>query len=271
MELDALEKLQEAAQIEQLLAAIKDGAPAAPVPHGFELRSLEKYYPVRDRFRGSLKTTQVATFTGYLRTWESTCPVFINPERMEAAAYLDLGDANKPGHCGHSAGLSLTKTAPYIALLKLSSAPRNSQREAVELIEDHWDHWRALREDGSEIPLEKALAALRRVNIKARRDSDHSVGNLSQTRSTLESVEASSEQGIPHRLVFRCKPYQDLSERDFICRVGISPQEDECLIIIKPIGLEAHAEAMADEFAELLKTELADTSSPLYIGTFNPA
>ena len=57
---------------------------------------------------------------------------------MSAAAILNFGTTDAPGHCDSKATVKLDQTAPYTALLEIVNK-RLTQRELAEFIED----WRS--------------------------------------------------------------------------------------------------------------------------------
>lgn len=78
----------------------------------FSLHSLEKYQDERTRFRGKFTTEGLKDFTDYVSVRaEDGTPVFIDRDGMAARCYLDIGDAVSPGHCDHSATLTLPQDA----------------------------------------------------------------------------------------------------------------------------------------------------------------
>lgn len=241
------------------------------VPNGVNLENVEYSLAGRTRFRGKLATDSIPDFVTYVKQRKGGHG-FIDTAKLGATVFFNLGDAEKPGHADHTARLTLQATPAYLAMLN-AGGKAFSQRDALDFIED-WAHIigaHNVSDDGafSPIPLARAIAAIRKVKIKAESTSEQTVGNFQQTNSVLESVLASSDEGLPDVLSFKTEPYLGLPERIFHLRVSVSTTGREPSLRFRVIALEQEQDEIAKQFKSLLLGEVGDAAS-MTIGTFSP-
>jgi len=241
------------------------------IPTGVSLQSIEGHLPGRTRFRGRLTTDSIPDFVTYVKDRKGGHG-FIDTSKLGATVFFNLGDAVDPGHADHTARLTLQATPAYLAMLA-AGGKAFSQRDALDFIED-WAHVigaHNVSDDGafSPIPLPRAIAAIRKVKIKAESTTEQTEGNFQQSRSVLESVAASSDEGLPDVLSFRTEPYLGLPERTFHLRVSVSTTGREPSLRFRVIGLEQEQDEIAKQFKALLLGEVGDAAS-MTIGTFTP-
>lgn len=274
MDKSAIEAIQESsaaaakATQEQIPAGI---AHLVAVPNGVDLRNLEAALAGRTRFRGKLTTTSIPDFVSYVKA-RSGGHGFIDTDKLGSTVFFNLGDAINPGHADHTARLTLQATPAYEAMLA-AGGKAFSQREALDFIED-WSHLigaHQVSDDGvfTAIPLARAIAAIRRVKIEAKATTENTEGNFQQTRSVLESVSASSDEGLPDVLSFLTDPYLGLRARAFKLRVSVSTTGREPSLRFRVIALEHEQDDIAKEFKALLLNEVGDAAT-MTIGTFTP-
>lgn len=265
---DAIEKLQESHVAIAFTEALEFGRSAVAIPQDFKVTDLEPYMPNRLRLRGTFATHLIADFCSYIAA-RSSSSVFINPENMQATALFNIGTVDNPGHCDDKASLKLQKTAAFKAFCERSS--RMDQKTAAEWMEDWRDHISAYGSGGEKLEIAKAISAIRRIKVEASQTADHSVDDMASARSLMETVEAKSEHGLPHRLVFTCEPYHGLGEFSFQVRLGVSHSERGCTVLMQNVQMEAMSEAMADKFQDLLEERLGDNPGhTTHIGTYLP-
>ena len=273
MDKTAIEAIQEssAAAAEATQAQIPPSiSHLVAVPKGVTLQNVEAQMDGRTRFRGNLTTSSIPDFVSYVKARERG-QGFIDNDKLGATVFFNLGDDDDPGHADHTARLNLQATPAYLAML---GGEVYSQRDALDFIED-WSHVIvALREDDEspphEIPLARAIAAIRKVKIEAKATTETTEGNFQQSRSVLESVAASSDEGLPDVLSFKTVPYLGLNERTFHMRVSVSTAGREPSLRFRIIGLEQEQEEIAQEFKALLLREIGDAAT-MTIGTFTPS
>lgn len=244
--------------------------PSIVLHKDFEVKDIEIINQFRYRYRGTFFTKCLNAFGDYAETYKSETQqaVFINAKSMNARLVLNLGNDEQPGHCDHAAIIELEKTAAYNALLKIVDS-RQGQREIAEFIED-WHHClSAQAEDEQNIPIVKALQAVRSITIEAVKKQDNDVRNFGATTTGMESIDAKSKHTLPAKFLFTCEPYSGLKMRSFELRLSII-SENTPKMILRIIREQEHEEAMADEFQQLIKTELTDKSPEVktYIGLF---
>ncbi len=274
MDKSAIEAIQESAAA--AARATQEQIPAGighlvAVPNSVTVRDVEHALAGRVRFRGKLTTDSISDFVAYVRE-HAGGHGFINTTKLGATVFFNLGDAEKPGHADHTATLLLTPTAAYTAMLA-TGGKAFSQRDALDFIED-WAHLigaHNVSDDGafSPIPLARAIAAIRKVKIKAESTSEHTENNFQQSRSVLESVAASSDEGLPDVLSFKTEPYLGLPERTFHLRVSVSTTGREPSLRFRVIALEQEQDEIAKQFKALLLSEVSDAAT-MTIGTFTP-
>lgn len=241
------------------------------VPESAKIVDLEPYFDLRRRFRGTFKTESITAFANYCHDnvrEDVAAGCYVDSERMQAQAVMDLGNPHVAHHGDHTAVLSLKKTAAYSALLALNESTL-SQKALAEWMEDWLPHLAARRDLETTLPITQAIANIRHVTIKATSQRDSVESNYSSTRSGLEQIDADSEQRpLPAFLEFTCIPYHELEERTFMVRVGLLTGNDDPAFRLRIIQLEQQQEDMADEFAGILKSAI-DGSVPVTIGTLN--
>lgn len=270
---DAIEAINEGTGIYQasqaLAAAFKDKAVVA-LPDKFTEHDLERYLPNRRRARGVMTTDNLASFTDYTKAHaEPGASVFVDAEHMQAVAVLNLGTPDAPGHTDNRAKLCLKRTAAFTALLAHANANGRgmTQTAASEFLEDWPEHIKCFNSEG-EISPPKAIAALRKLSIEAMRKLESSEQSLSASRSAFESVQATSSEPIPTTIYFKCVPYQDLSERLFVLRLGVLTGGDKPSITLRIVKAELHNEEMAQELARLTDDALSG-SFPVLLGEYS--
>jgi uncharacterized protein YfdQ (DUF2303 family) len=230
---------------------------------------LEKFRPLRGRFRGDFLTRRIDDFVSYtVGKADMGAECFVWPDDMTAKAVLNLGDINKPGHADNTATIKLKTTAAFDAIKSMDGKTR-TQQQLAEWLEDWRDNIQGLTSDEQGLSPSKVIAAIRRITIKANSSSDHTEGQLGRTRSAMEQVEASSNsEPLPSFILFRCEPYTGLTERTFILRLSLRFDEEKPLLALRIIRPEQHEEEMAEEFATLLQQQFGD-QLPVTIGNFS--
>lgn len=239
--------------------------------HDGALVSLEKLNEGRSRFRGSYTSDSLESFAEYVKsnaTADAPAAGFVNAEQMSAKVFFNLGDESDPGHGDWTATLQLKPTPEYAAMLA-ANGRKAEQRAMVEWIEDWSSNISAIQKDGSVITMAKAIAAIRKLTIKATSESTHQDKDFGARRSAIEDIEASADEGIPYALSYIVTPYTGLSQRTFTLRLSVLTGGDKPQLVLRPIGLESAIEAIADEFRKVLTSKIGDAAT-LHIGNFTP-
>lgn len=274
---EAITELQTGAAIAHAQAAMRDHDTTdhlVSLPSDFKVHDLEQYLPHRRRARGTMTTEALASFAGYFTTHaEGGATVFVDKDAMKAVGVLNLGDSAEPGHADNKAILALKSVAAFDALRKVANGHAQTQAAVAEWVEDWQDLIGCFNHPdgealGDRVPTHRAIAAIRAITIEAARKVESEEGQLSASRSAFESVKASSKHTLPTHIYFKTEPYVGLAERTFILRLGILTTFDKTAIVLRPVKMEEHQQAMAEEFAANVTGALSDTKYPVLIGTY---
>lgn len=271
MDKSAIEQIQQGQTVETLNEQLTLKAFAVPMlaaPDNYTVHDLESKLPGRVRYRGKFETRLPESFINYCADHDTVGAVcFVDPERMNAVAVLNLGTEDSPGHADFTATLNMKQTAEYVSLLE-HNGQRLSQRKLAEFVED-WQHCvAALDAEGKPVNLARAIMAIREMSIEANSKRESEVGDFRGSRSALESVEAKSKHELPNALVFTCTPYNGLKARDFELRLSVLASKEDPQLVVRIKRLEAIQEAMGKELAELIEDAGSDLDMSVTIGTF---
>lgn len=248
---------------------IKMGAPAIALPKDFSLHSLEKYRPSKNRFTGHFVTSRTASFVAYHLVHGASVDLFVDPSAMSATAIYDLGDKFIPGHCEHSASLTLQPTAELSAYMAVVNNT-HSQRFLAEWIEDWRDCVTAIDEDDATIPIKQLISTIRNITIEGVAKRDNEEGNFSSKKTAIESVEAKSSVGkLPKILKFTCVPYKGLPGQSFAFRLSIKTGTEKPSFSVYRVQGELEDENTAEAFCQLINGCLGGEAR-IYHGKFNP-
>lgn len=269
MDKSAIEQIQKAeatATSNKAIAEVGALVPVIALPCEQQLHNMEKYLAGRMYFRGEYKTTAVKDFVKYGQQHQSEgAQCFVDPERMAACAFFNLGDEKTPGHGDWQAKLAMQKTAPFRALLSIDGEPK-SQKTLAEWLEDWRDYVVAFNSEGEAVEIAKAVAAVRRLTIESSRKEDHDTQDFRQSRSALESVEARSDHGLPAGFRFECEPYLGLALRSFEVRLSILTGGDAPKLTARIRKLELQEQEMGQELCDKLESEFEMTTQ---MGSFS--
>lgn len=246
------------------------------LPNDYTIHDLEQYRPGRRRFRGTLRTDSLGDFVGYVTRRATDAvgnvPGFINAEKLSSTVLFNLGDVEQPGHADDTAVLTLQPSAPYAALTQVNGR-QLAHKDALDWLEDWADNLSYLGADESGAPVSiaasVALAAIRKITIRATAEKTSSQENYRATRSALEDVETRGAAQLPAEVLFQCTPYAGLPARTFRLRLAVLTSTDKPVLVLRVRNLEAEKEAIAQDFKRALLTDLEDVAT-LTIGTFIP-
>lgn len=272
----AIQAIQESSGINAAVNAVElalQGNDAVALPDSFAVHDLENFRPNRRRARGTMSTSVVESFFKYTKEHkENGASIFVNPDDMTATTVLNFGNPDKAGHCDNLAQLKLKKTAAYVALITHATGQRLTQTQAAEFFED-WvgvvDVVEFFGDDGGVIESKKAIAALRKLTIESMHKLEASEQKLGATRSTFESVQASSSESAPTNVMMSFKAYESLEPREFNLRLSIITGGDKPAITLRIQNHELHQEQMAKELERIIAAEFKGTEIPVFLGTYN--
>jgi len=271
MDRSAIEQIQQTNTTEVLNAEIDKnelGMPILVAPENYRIHDLESKLTGRIRYRGKFETRIPESFISYCADHDVVGAVcFVDPESMNAVSVLNLGTESTPGHADFTATLNMKRTAEFTALLEVNGR-KVAQRTLAEFIED-WQHCvAALDNEGKPVNLARAIMAIREMTIEAKSKRESEVSDFRGTKSSLESIEASSKHALPAALLFNCVPYNGLQARDFELRVSVIASSEDPQFTVRIKRLEAVQEEMGKELADLIEDAATDLDMAVTIGTF---
>jgi Uncharacterized conserved protein len=234
---------------------------------GSDIKSTEHLGEGRSRFRGKLTTDSLDDFVTYTKDHPGGHG-FVDAENIAAKVFFNLGETEAPGHGDWTAMLKLKPTAEYAAMLKVLGN-RLSQRDMIDFAEDWSGNITAIAADGAQINVSKALAAVRKLTIKATAEATHTEKDFGARKSSLEEIEASADDGLPYGFGFTATPYAGLAIRSFTLRLSILTGGDKPQLVLRAIALESAQEAIAQEFKRKLQDGIG-SDARLYLGSFTP-
>lgn len=245
----------------------------------YTVNDLEEFQNGRNRARGLLKTPSFEDFKSYVLNCAPTlaedeslkvqflAPVFVDHKNVSATAILNFVENGfSQGHCDHKALLQLEPTVVWSKLNALKDR-KLSQRDFAIFLEDWVSVLEITDADGNVIGGAQALAAVRNMKIDSTVSSDHSVGNLSESRSRFEQVEARSKEDFtPAYFKIRNSAYFGLDERLIVLRLIVNTNEDKPTFSIQIVK----EELLLDEIIQDFKAKVIELlpENPVRIGTF---
>lgn len=246
------------------------GHTLAVLPDSCSMHNLERYQAQRDRFRGSLHSHSLKAFSAYVERHiggedDTFSAGFVDQDAMSATVIFNLGTPDEAGHGDDRATLTLKPTAAYKALAEVVGRSL-SQQQLAEFLEDWTPHITA---SAGELQLNTptAINAIRNMSIKAIAEVNTQVGDLSNRRSAMEEIEARSLETLPTTFVFTAKPYDPLSVADITLRLSVITGDKAPVLKLRWVGQEAQQEAFAEEFQQVLASEIGGFVH-LTIGTY---
>ncbi|MGX5913917.1 DUF2303 family protein [Aliidiomarina sp. Khilg15.8] len=273
LEAKAIELLQQSSVSERLNLEVANRADfeALAVPESFRLTSLESFQAQRNQFRGGYQTNSIGSFTTYTAAkaddYEHEAECFIDAEDISAKAFFDIGTLEQPGHCRHVARVKLEKTSAYQALLRVNGSLM-SQRDMSDFLEDWIPNLQAFDSAGEIIQIKRAIGAVRQITIDAVRKVESEVGDLNESASLMERIDASSKDTMPAVFIFSCEPYNGLDERRFELSLGVRTSGDRPALVLRILRLEAEQELIANEFQCKLEENFKGAKVNTFIGSF---
>lgn len=237
--------------------------------HDYKIEDLEEFQEGRNRSRGTLKTPSFEDFKSYVlgASESGPAPVFVNHKNILAVAILNYSQAGfVQGHCDHQAVLQLESTVVWSKLNQLKDNKLNQKRFAT-LLEDWASVFVATTELGEVINIGEALNAVRNMKVGATATKDSQVNNTSESKSTLERVEASATIGkLPSYFEITDTAYVGLDEKTIKLRLLVNSSEGEPTFALQIVKEELLCNEIVQEFKEKVIALLPD--NPVRIGTF---
>lgn len=234
--------------------------------HNGDAKSLEPLLEGRTRFRGIYTTDSIDAFASYVTDNKGDNAGFIDVDSMSAKVFFNLGTVEKPGHGDWTGLLKLRATAEFQAIMGINGK-KLTQRDLIDWMEDWGTHIVPLDRDGAPINPGKAVAAIRKLTIKASSEQTHQEKDFGARRSAIEDIEATADEGIPYALGFAAVPYAGLKNRSFTLRLSVLTGSDKPQLVLRIVGIESANEAIAEEFRATLTERIGD-SARLLLGSF---
>ncbi|ANB27201.1 hypothetical protein A6F57_19670 [Alteromonas stellipolaris] len=281
---DTLLELQKSELNKQLNSQLLDTAalfqeeaiPAMLVPENFSVVGFENRLEHRTRFRGLFSTEDIKSFVAYVTDYVgdetplyANSQVFVNGDSMSATAILNVGDLIVPGHCDHTAKLSIPKTAAFKALQSVCGH-RQGQQELSDFIEDWKDRITVEGMSGEQMNLSVAINAVRTVTVERVREIESSIDQFENSASVMEREAAKNKKDLPAYINFTCVPYAGLSEVTFKIRVSMLTGDVRIGFTLRVVGQEEHDEQIAEEFKQKININLNELPVEVFIGGFKP-
>lgn len=238
------------------------------VNDNYKVSDLEKFQHGRNRARGVLNTPSLEDFKTYVLDAQfENAHVFVDHKNVSATAVLNYSqDLHPQGHCDHLAILKLESTVVWSKLNSLKDR-KLSQRDFAVFIEDWVSVLEITDADGNVIGGCQALSAIRNMKIDASVTVDNSVGNLSESRSRFEQVEArSKDEFTPAYFKIRDSAYLGLDDRLIVLRLIINTNDEKPVFSMQIVKEELLCNEIVQEFKEKVIELLPE--NPVRIGTF---
>lgn len=246
------------------------------MPSDFTLQSTERFHDNPLRFRGHFETPSIADFIDYAnKNSNGSSQVFTErgnqagaAKKMTAKAVFDFGSVAIPEFGEHNATLEIPPT-PDFERFVLAPNKEYDQRTLIHLIEDLGPSASFTHEDddGDHVSINYAegVAAIREVKITKISDHEHTQGDMKQSRSALDSVEATSKRGMPSGILFEGIAYEGLPVVTLWARLALHPGGDKPTFTLRIPRLEAMMLKAESDLRDVLRTKLL---TPVLVGTF---
>lgn len=251
----------------------------AAIHEKYNVMDLEEFQVGRNRARGILSTPSFEDFKSYVLNLTSTlaedenvivkalAPVFVDHKNMCAIALLNFHQSGyAQGHCDHKAILQLEPTVIWKKLQNIKDR-KLSQRDFAVFLEDWVSVLEITDADGNVIGGAQALAAVRNMQIGASVKVDAAVGNLTESRSRFEQVEArSNDAATPAYFKIQDPAYIGLDSRLIVLRILINTNDDKPVFTLQIVKEELILDEIVKEFKGAVLELLPE--NPVRIGTF---
>lgn len=257
---EAIQRIEQLSQAAHAMPATK--IPAVLAPDGAQVIDLEKYQEHPARLRQVFKTERIDDFVKYVvnHAGDEYPTVYVAPTGDSAEAILDHGSSVAPEWGQHRAKLALVKTREYQALEGLCAQPR-SQQDLIDYLED-WalDGLVECLVNGEPVGASAAIAAVRRVDLKATEQATHVQDNFSASRTAIEQIEARGAAGsLPGHIKLMAPMYVGTGQRDIYARIGVRAGKDgQPAFGIRVMQLDKLVEEVAREVEQTLIDKLRD-------------
>lgn len=245
--------------------------PVIVLPGETTVHDLEKYLTRPVRMRRQFLTERLPDFCDYVENQSDdakTLAIFIRPDSSGATAVIDYGFHDEPGWGTHQAHLTMKHTPEFEALNAVCSN-HASQQTLIDFIEDWGDIITATSNDDGEIPIQKAIVAIRHIKIDKTASATHSQGDLKASRTAMEEIDASGAEGrkIPSRFTVKCAMFPDTKIQEFNVRMALLTNHSSPMFQLRVMGRDSVMQAVRDEIAAFIRERLKEATKSIYIGS----
>lgn len=266
MDNTAIERIEALARAAE--GAPKTDIPTVVLPGGCSIASLEEYENAPRRMRHVYKTERLSDFCAYVcdEAAEGQTAVFVESDGSGALAVIDYGSHTAPLWGDHKARLAMRHTIEFAALQKVCGGGLLSQRDLTDWLED-WHGIVTPIVNDEDIPVTRAVSAIRRVDISAKVSTNHEDGDFKASRSSMEEIEAKATNGnLPELFRLTCQVYPQTEPRQVEARLSLRTGADTPQFRLRIIGLDAMLETVAHEVEAEVRDQLGEKAR-VFIGS----
>lgn len=217
-----------------------------------KLVDFEPMLPNRRRFRGSFVTSSPKAFLEYIQKYNFAGSCFVDSRKMSAKHIFDFGTEEKPGHCSHTASLIMEIEPNFKDFIDMSGKKMGQKDFFDELLSlKQWLLF--VDENGDRMPGDRALLAIKNIEVKAAGNREHQVSNHGYQQSTMEKLTAESKHTLPAEVWIEGTAFQSLTPKTIKANLVVYPGESLQLALritnMTEFKLDA-AEDLRDLFSE---------------------
>lgn len=236
--------------------------PVVALPAGSQLHDLERFMTAPYRQRHTFGTERIADFCAYVsdEIGLTRSAVFVSPDGQGAEAVIDYGSSERPDWGTHRARLEMKPTPAWAAIQSIT-ARGLTQRDLTDWIED-WSSIIEPQHDGAALDIPKAIAAIRRVEIKATAAHDHEEADFRAKSSRMAEIEAKSKAGnLPESFLVTTQVYPCTKARSITLRLQMLTSSEKPAFKLRVMGLEALLKDIAEEVELEIVTRLKSAAA----------
>jgi uncharacterized protein YfdQ (DUF2303 family) len=248
------------------------------LPEGSSLHDLTQFDSVKRWFTGRYKTTSLEGFLGYVNdNIKNGCSeIFISVEDMSACAIFDLYTIEKaPARAEHQALLKMKATPEYQAIKDLCGGVKHSvrddklsQREMAEWMEEWREFITPVDSSDKEINIARAINAIRGMTVEASRKMESSVGDMSESRSTLDRIDAKGKEvTVAGFIAEDIYCYSDLQPKTLKVKFSIITDAEKIAFKARMLLQDKVKEELGQDLADKINASI--NIDDIYLGDFN--
>ncbi|MCU7917101.1 MAG: YfdQ family protein [Candidatus Thiodiazotropha sp. (ex Epidulcina cf. delphinae)] len=195
MDKTAIQEINAQSALKALNVNLNEQHDIVVIPDGATPVDLVQFTDKRRWFTGKFNSSCLSSFIDYINNNKDThlplTHIYISTDSMTARAFFDIRhDDGSPGKCEHVATLGMRPTPEMSAIKDLCISDALNQRQLAEWLEEWGEIVTPFDKDNNDIDLKKAITAIRGMTIESLRKTDSEVGDMNQSRSTIDRIEA---------------------------------------------------------------------------------